>query len=82
MEEFWTQIAKGVGGLENWTTFMDTICVSSLKEIQRGKVKGFGFNMKSFDTKSRIYVNLKVPSKNLQWKSANLMNAESLMFWF
>ena len=82
MEEFWTQIVKGVEGLENWTIFMEAICVSSLNEIQRGKVKGCGFNMKSFDTKSRIYVNLKVPSKNLQWKSANLMNAESLMFWF
>ena len=29
--ECWSQMDKRVGGLENWTIFMDVICLSSLK---------------------------------------------------
>ena len=34
MEELCTMIDKGVGGLENWTIFMDVICVSSFPAIE------------------------------------------------
>ena len=30
MEEFWTLMDKGGGGLENWTVFMDVVSVLSL----------------------------------------------------
>ena len=30
VEEFWTQLDKESGGLENWTIFMEAISVSSL----------------------------------------------------
>ena len=31
---------KGVGGLENWTIFMDIICVSSLTGVPQGSILG------------------------------------------
>ena len=33
VEEFWTQLDKGLGGLENFPIFMDVICVSSITSL-------------------------------------------------
>ena len=54
MEEFWTLMGKGDGGLKNWTISMDVICVSSVGVIQNEFKMYFYIDVESYN---RISIN-------------------------